>query len=84
MRLAKVSSRGQITLPADIRRKLGIEHESRVELTVSDSAIIVRPLKAIEQLDGILHKYLVGRERLSWDEERRRMEQAVARDANDG
>ncbi len=84
MRLAKVSSRGQITLPADIRGKLGIEPASRVELIVSDSAIIVRPLEAIGQLDGILHKYLGGRDRLSWDEERRRMEQAVARDANDG
>lgn len=84
MRLAKVSSRGQSTLPADVRRKLGIEPHSHVDVVVSEGAIIIRPVKSIEQLEGILHEHLKGRERLSSDEERRRMEQAVARQASEG
>lgn len=84
MRLVKVSSRGQITLPADVRSELGIAPNSHVDVAVDDGAIIIRPLKTIAQLDGVLHEYLEGRERLSWAEERRRMEQAVARQVSDG
>ena len=78
MTSAKVSSKGQITLPAKARRKLGIEPNSRVDVEVRDNEIVIRPLKTIAELDGIFHKYVRGRKPVPWEEERRQMEQAVA------
>ncbi len=83
MTSAKVSSKGQITLPADARRKLGIEPNSRVDVVVRDNEIVIRPLKTIAELEGIFHKYVQGRKPVPWEQQRREMEQAVAREVED-
>ena len=83
MPFARVSSKGQITLPAEIRRKLSIEPNSRVDIVLRDAEIVIRPLKTVSELKGILRDHVRGRERLSWDEERRRMEELVAREVED-
>jgi AbrB family looped-hinge helix DNA binding protein len=83
MASAKVSEKGQITLPAAIRRKLGIAANSRVELTLRDDEIVIRPMKSIGELYGALSACVAGREPIPWDEERRRMEEAVAREVVD-
>ena len=41
---AKVTARGQVSIPAEIRRKFNIEPESRVEWIVEGSVIKVIPL----------------------------------------
>jgi AbrB family looped-hinge helix DNA binding protein len=41
---AKVTARGQVSIPAEIRRKFNIEPESRVEWIVEGSVIMVIPL----------------------------------------
>jgi AbrB family looped-hinge helix DNA binding protein len=43
---AKVTARGQVSIPAEIRRKFNIGPESRVEWVVEDGAIKVIPLPA--------------------------------------
>lgn len=83
MTSAKVSNKGQITLPADARRKLGIKPNSRVEVVVRDDEIVIRPLKTIAELHGIFHKYVHGRKPVPWEQQRREMEQAVAREVED-
>ena len=80
---AIVSEKGQITLPATIRRKLGIEPHSRVEVLVRDNEIVLRPVKSISQLYGIFHERVRGRQPVPWPEERRRMEETVAREVAD-
>lgn len=40
-----VSVRGQIALPAEVRRKLGIMSGSRLEVEISSGAVILRPLR---------------------------------------
>lgn len=40
-----VSVRGQIALPADVRRELGIVGGSRLEVEISSGAVILRPLR---------------------------------------
>ncbi len=52
MGLATVSSKGQITLPAKIRSKLGIRSKDKVQFFVRDNEIIVRPLKSFRELRG--------------------------------
>jgi len=41
---AKVTSRGQVSIPSEIRKKFNIEPESRVEWIVEGSVIKVVPL----------------------------------------
>lgn len=40
-----VSVKGQVVLPADIRRKLGIVGGSRLEVVASEDGVLLRPLK---------------------------------------
>jgi AbrB family looped-hinge helix DNA binding protein len=45
---SSVSPKGQITLPAEIRRRLGIEPRDRVAITLVDGTVQVTP--AVERL----------------------------------
>ena len=79
MSTARVSSKGQITLPAAARRKLGIEPHSRVEVLVQDAEIVIRPIKQISDLAGIFHEYTKGVTG-DWETIRTQAEEAVARE----
>jgi antitoxin PrlF len=52
---AAVTSKGQITIPADIRRAMGLKTKDRVIFTVMpDGTTVMRAkTKSIEQLKGI-------------------------------
>jgi AbrB family looped-hinge helix DNA binding protein len=41
---SSVSTKGQITLPADIRHRLGIKPRDRVSLALEDGVVVVRPI----------------------------------------
>jgi AbrB family looped-hinge helix DNA binding protein len=75
--IAKISNKGQITLPAAIRRTLRLKAQSQVTVEVRDDEIVLRPLKSILDLEGIFHAY-ARPGKPSWEEERREMERAVA------
>jgi AbrB family looped-hinge helix DNA binding protein len=83
MAIARVTSRGRITIPAAMRRKLGIEPNSTVEIIAREDAVFIRPTRSISELHGIFQDRVRGREPLGWDEERRRMEETVAREVAD-
>ena len=76
--LARVSDKGQITLAAAARRKLGIAPNSQVEVVVGDEEITIRPLKRVSELAGILHRYARPGTAEDWDAIRDEMEKAVA------
>lgn len=52
MSLATVSSKGQITLPAKVRLKLGIRSRDKVQFFVRENEIVVKPLRSFRQLRG--------------------------------
>ena len=52
---AQVSDKGQITIPADVRRKLGLKAKSRVEIEIRDNTAVIKPMMSILELSGILH-----------------------------
>ena len=52
MSLASVSSKGQVTLPAKIRKDLGIRSKDKVQFLIRDNEIIIRPLRSIRDLRG--------------------------------
>jgi AbrB family looped-hinge helix DNA binding protein len=82
MTIARLSNKGQITLPAAVRRKLGLAADSRVEAVVREDEIILRPVRSIAQLHGILHEHAIGREPLGPEQERSLMEEATAREVD--
>lgn len=77
MATVSVSEKGQITLPAAMRRKLGIGVRSRVEVIERDGELVVRPLKTIRDVEGIFRRYAGGTP-VGWEMERAEAERAVA------
>ncbi|NWG12045.1 MAG: AbrB/MazE/SpoVT family DNA-binding domain-containing protein [Acidobacteria bacterium] len=62
MAIAKVSTKGQITLPAESRRTVGIKPGDRVIVEVEDARIVVKPIGDFFELKGFLGKALPARE----------------------
>jgi AbrB family looped-hinge helix DNA binding protein len=58
MEQAKVTSKGQITIPKKIREKLNINPGDKVKFITdeSDGVKIITQKKPIEELKGILHR----------------------------
>lgn len=55
MSLATVSSKGQVTLPAKIRAKLGIQSKDKVQFFIRDDEIVIRPVPSFRELRGSIH-----------------------------
>ena len=73
MSIANVSSKGQITIPVDARRALGIKPNGRVIVEVGEDALVIRPAPDFFALKGFLGRSLPP------EEARRRMAEGVAR-----
>ena len=56
--IATVSSKGQITLPAALRKQLGIEPGSQISFEADGKQLIIKPEKPISAYYGILKPYL--------------------------
>ena len=72
MSVSTVSAKGQLTLPAQMRRKLRIQPNDRVTVEVEGDAIVVRLAPDFFALKGFLGKALPA------VEERERMRRGVA------
>ena len=78
MAIATVSTKGQITLPAALRRKLGIEAHDRVLVEATEDAIVIRRAGDFFELAGFLGRALPE------TQEREAMLRAVAEHAEGG
>ena len=57
MSTATVTSKGQITIPADVRRRLGLEAGDRVEFVEADGGFAIKPANDdVRALKGLLRK----------------------------
>jgi AbrB family looped-hinge helix DNA binding protein len=72
-----VSDKGQVTLPAAARRKLGIQPSSRLEIEVGEREIILRPARTISDVRGGLAHLAVGKT-TDWETMRNIAMEAVA------
>jgi AbrB family looped-hinge helix DNA binding protein len=57
---AIVSSKGQVTLPAAMRAKLGIQPGSRIGFEVRGSELVIKPEVPMSAYRGILKGYDLG------------------------
>jgi len=64
MAFTTVSSKGQITLPVQLRRKLGIRPGDRLQIEAVDDAILIRRAPDFFELEGFLGKALPRSEEL--------------------
>ncbi len=44
--VATMTSKGQITIPVEVRKRLGLGQGDRVEFILEDGAAVLRPLRA--------------------------------------
>lgn len=77
MTTLSVSDKGQVTLPAEIRRRLGLKGKSKLHIQVRDNEIVLKPVKSIDELYGSLHEYAKGKP-TNWDEIRAETERIAA------
>ncbi len=66
MMIITVSERGQISIPAAVRRKLGIKPKSKVSVEVGEKEIVIKPVKSILEVAGIFREYAKGKT-TDWD-----------------
>lgn len=73
-----ITSQGQFSIPAPLRRKLGLEKKRKAIVSERDGELIVRPVKDFLELAGSLQKYAKGKKPLSNKELDEVVAQAVA------
>jgi AbrB family looped-hinge helix DNA binding protein len=49
-----ITQKGQVTIPVDFRRKLGLEVNSKVKISIHSNKVLVEPTVALDDLFGIL------------------------------
>ena len=82
MTSVRVSDKGQVTLPAQVRRQLGIKSKSRLEVEVRDDSVILKPQGSVMDAYGALHEYAKG-DAADWEKVRSEMERSVAEEVAD-
>lgn len=72
MPFATISTKGQITLPAKLRKQLKMKPHDRVSIEPNENGIFIKPAPNLLDFEGIIEKGLSPRE------ERRRMMKGVS------
>jgi AbrB family looped-hinge helix DNA binding protein len=67
MSKARMTSKGQLTVPLDIRRALGLERGDTVSFELHEAGVLLRPARSPASLRGALR----GRS-LDWESARRK------------
>ncbi len=75
----KLSSKGQVVIPRDVRDALGLKKGTRLQLTVRDGAVILQRADAVSPLGAVYGRY-AGENLLEALEQEHRQE--VAADEN--
>lgn len=77
-----VSDKGQVTLPIEARKKLGIKSKSKLEIEVRGDEIVLHPVKSIMDVAGIFHDAAKGKS-TDWETIRKETMESVAREIAD-
>jgi AbrB family looped-hinge helix DNA binding protein len=56
---ATITSQGQITIPAEVRRKLKLDKRKTVILRLEDDGLYINSVPDFMELGGSLHKYAI-------------------------
>ncbi len=53
METTKVTRKGQVTIPAPLRKKYGIKEGMRIEVVDAQPGLVLRPIPRMEDLAGV-------------------------------
>ncbi len=67
--LVKVTRNGQITIPAEVRRELGIEEGDYMEVTMKDGVIVISPAQVVDRSQAYFWSKRWQREEREADED---------------
>ena len=57
MSTATISAKGQVTIPADVRRRLGLDSGDRIEFVEIEGGFAIKPaIDDVRSLKGLLRK----------------------------
>ena len=77
MPTAHVSDKGQITIPADLRRQFGMGAKTRVEIEPREDGLLIKHVRSVSELSGIFREYAEGKT-TDWDALRKQTMRVVA------
>jgi len=80
MSTIQVSDKGQVTLPARIRKELGLKARSRMTVELRDGEVVLKPMLSIRDLYGILHDRAIPG--MTFEKEREIAMRAVAEEVS--
>lgn len=63
-----VTSKGQVTIPAEVRRHLRIKKNQRIALVIEDNGEVKWKVPRYPDIDSIVGKAGTSRKRVSWPE----------------
>ncbi|MBS7644206.1 AbrB/MazE/SpoVT family DNA-binding domain-containing protein [Candidatus Bathyarchaeota archaeon] len=72
-----VTSKGTVTIPAEVRRKYGIRKGSKVEFIETEEGILIVPIPRFEELFGVDREYRDRILQMVRDLEKERREEAA-------
>ena len=75
-----ITSQGQISIPIQLRRKLGLDKNKKALVREENGELIVKPVKDFMELGGSLSEYAKGKKPLSNKELDEVVAQAIADD----
>jgi AbrB family looped-hinge helix DNA binding protein len=70
-----ITSQGQISIPAAVRRELGFDKNKQIMLTVQNKTLIMEPVKDIDYFKGIFKT----NKKISFRKAHKAFEEAMAR-----
>ena len=74
-----VSEKGQVTLPAELRRRYGLSGGSLVEIEARDDGLFLRRVRSVAELAGILADR--AKPGATFEDERRSAQRAMVEEA---
>jgi len=74
-----ISDKGQLTIPATIRREANLHRGSAVDVELQEGKIVVTPIKSIRDVAGIFARYAEGKTK-DWDEIREKTMEEMAKE----
>ena len=79
MMIVRISERGQISIPAAARKKLGIKPKSNVVIEFDENEITIKPMRSILEVAGVFREYAKGKT-TDWDTIRNETMNTVAQE----
>ncbi len=75
-----ITSQGQISIPAKLRRKLGLDKSNKALIREENGELVVKPIKDFTELAGSLKEYAKGKKPLTNGELHEAFAEAMAED----